>query len=62
MPLVVEWIVIGFFSAVGWKGADLTFEKMGWETTSIAQDTASKTETNQPKVLQQPVTDSRLGP
>lgn len=60
MPLVLEWIVIGFFSAVGWKGADLTFEKMGWESTSIARDAEKKLDTTIPQ--EQPVKNSRLGP
>ena len=35
--LILEWIIVGFFSAVGWKGADIMFEKMGWEPTSVSQ-------------------------
>jgi len=35
--LILEWIIIGFFSAVGWKGADYVFERMGWEPTSVTQ-------------------------
>ena len=35
--MILEWIIIGFFSAIGWRGADYMFEKIGTEPTSISQ-------------------------
>ena len=49
MPLVLEWIVIGFFSAVGWKGADVMFDKMDTPKTSISQEIDKKMEPKPPK-------------
>lgn len=35
--IVFEWIIIGFFSAIGWKGADYMFEKIGTGPTQIVR-------------------------
>lgn len=40
--LVIEWIIIGFFSAIGWKGADYMFEKLGTEPTQIVKKDEQK--------------------
>ena len=48
MGIVAEWIVIGFFSAVGWKGADVMFEKLEKEPTSISKKLEKKEEVKPP--------------
>ena len=48
MGIVAEWIVVGFFSAIGWKGADVMFEKMGTEPTVIVKKVEKKEEAKPP--------------
>ena len=50
----VYYIVIGFFSAIGWKGADYMFEKIGQEPTSVTQTIEKKDEKKDSAVCKSP--------